>query len=321
MSLFDDVAANNNELLENVVLPFIIDAPAIHGRFVRLGSEINKILTGHDYPESASRVLGELLVLTVMLGSTLKLDGMLSIQVQSDGPIGFLLADYTSEGHIRGYLKIQDEKAVKSFDFKKYAQSYVSKLLGSGHLVISMEHGPQKERYQGLSALDKPTLSENFTQYFEQSEQLLASIRVAIDRRQTPEGKSCWYAGGIMLKRLPDEASKLRIVVEDEAPYEDMWEREVVFLQSTKDEELVNVAIPPNKLLFNLFHEDGVRVLVPKRLVAQCRCSREKMQQVLTQLTDEEIASLKVESDKISMTCEFCSRTEEFTDEDLTRLS
>ena len=93
--------ANSNEVIDNVVLPFVIDKPQIPGYFIRMNTEIHNILSGHKYPLCVSQILGELLALTAIIGNCLNLDGILSIQTRSNGPVGFLTADYTDEGNLR----------------------------------------------------------------------------------------------------------------------------------------------------------------------------------------------------------------------------
>jgi molecular chaperone Hsp33 len=81
----------------------------------------------------------------------------------------------------------------------------------------------------------------------------------------------------------------------------------MMLLQSCTDEELLSSQISAEELLFRLFHEEGVRVFEAKPVQKNCRCSMEKVEGVLTTLSDDDIRHLTVDG-KVSMTCEFCSR-------------
>src|ERR1041385_4312583 len=76
------------------VLPFSMPHLGIRGRVVRLDSVSARALAAHELPEPAGRTLGEALVLTTMLGSSLKLDGRLTLQTKASGPLDLLTVDY-----------------------------------------------------------------------------------------------------------------------------------------------------------------------------------------------------------------------------------
>ena len=48
-----------------------------------------------------AKLLGEAIVLTVLLGSTLKFEGRFILQTQSDGPVRMLVIDYTTPDKVR----------------------------------------------------------------------------------------------------------------------------------------------------------------------------------------------------------------------------
>ncbi len=87
--------------LDDTILPFAVKALDLRGRIVRLGPAVDAILGSHDYPTPVAKLLGEAIVLTVMLGSSLKIDGRFILQTQSDGPVRMLVVDFTSPGKVR----------------------------------------------------------------------------------------------------------------------------------------------------------------------------------------------------------------------------
>ena len=83
---------------DDTILPFQVEALDLRGRVVRFGPAIDTILSRHNYPAPVAKLLGEAIVLTVLLGSTLKFEGRFILQTQSDGPVRMLVIDYTTPG-------------------------------------------------------------------------------------------------------------------------------------------------------------------------------------------------------------------------------
>src|SRR5207237_1116618 len=81
---------------DDTILPFKVEALDLRGRVVRFGPAIDAILSRHSYPAPVAKLLGEGIVLTVLLGSTLKFEGRFILQTQSDGPVRMLVIDYTT---------------------------------------------------------------------------------------------------------------------------------------------------------------------------------------------------------------------------------
>src|SRR5271154_2176978 len=96
--------------LDDTILPFAVKALDLRGRIVRLGAAVDTILSSHDYPVPVAKLLGEAIVLTVMLGSALKIEGRFILQTQSDGPVRMLVVDFTSPGKVRACAKFDAER-------------------------------------------------------------------------------------------------------------------------------------------------------------------------------------------------------------------
>src|ERR1700676_2424059 len=79
---------------DDAVLPFEVDALDLRGRLTRLGPALDDVLTRHDYPTPVGKLLGEAIVLTTLLGSSLKFDGRFILQTQTDGPVSFMIVDF-----------------------------------------------------------------------------------------------------------------------------------------------------------------------------------------------------------------------------------
>ena len=297
-----------NPLTDDIVQPFQIDASHLRGRLVRVGPMLDEILSKHAYPEPVAHLLGETITLAITLAGALKYEGIFTLQTKGDGPISLMVADVTSTGDVRGYAQFDAERLAGA---DAGAEAPVPALLGTGYLAFTVDQGEHTERYQGIVELNGDTLSDCVQHYFRQSEQLDTGIKVAVGRAGT--GSDGLRRGGaLMLQRLPEDQIQ-QVLGSDVA---DDWRRAMVLIGTCTDAELLDPGLPPNDLLFRLFHEDGVRVYTPTELRATCRCSRDRVATVLRSLPREEISELKVNG-RVEVTCEFCNSTYTFDDAQL----
>ncbi len=306
-----DIAATDDDR----IMPFAVEKADVRGRIVRLGPLVDDILSRHDYPQPVSALLGEALALTALLGSALKFDGIFSLQTKSDGPVSALIADYVSHarsggGTLRGYA-IYD----KDCDFGDVDSSFRA-LIGAGHFAMTIDQGKQMDRYQGIVALDGDSLAACAQAYFQTSEQIPTAIHLAVGElferpqgRAAPAAAGAWRAGGLLIQYLPK--SRLDLPPDAEFDEPEDWRRSRMLMETATDLELTDPAIAPEKLLYQLFHEDGVRVFEPQSLKFGCRCSRLRLENVLRQYSRETLSEL-VENGKISANCEFCNADYQF---------
>ena len=85
---------------DDLILPFQADQADVVGRLVKLGPTVDTILSRHDYPEPVSKLLGEAVALTALLGAALKFEGKFILQASTDGPVDLLVADYQVPGRL-----------------------------------------------------------------------------------------------------------------------------------------------------------------------------------------------------------------------------
>ncbi|HYM30450.1 MAG TPA: Hsp33 family molecular chaperone [Candidatus Cybelea sp.] len=297
--------ANDDEVqavTDNLIQPFQVERAGLRGRAVRLGSVLDEILRRHDYPDPVSGMLGEALTLTAALAAALKFDGIFTLQTKGNGPISTMVADFRTPGSLRGYAGF-DAAALAALETASHIPSgAVPRLLGAGYLAFTVDQGADTERYQGIVDLAGATLADCAHNYFHQSEQLEAGIRLAVRRVPDRDGVLRWRGGGLMLQRFPGEGP----IGQRAEEADDTWRRALMLMGSARDDELVDTNISTNDLLYRLFHEDGVRVWQPHPLAAACRCSRERVYSVLRSFPGEEIADMVVNG-RIEARCEFCN--------------
>ncbi len=313
---------------DNIVLPFGTVRSRMAGRIVRLGDAVDRVLTGHDYPDAVSQTLGEALALTALLGQPIKPGGRLILQTKTDGPLGFLVAQYASPGGLRGYA---------SFDRVRMAALAADgrvdprQIIGKGRMALTIDPGGEQESHQGIVPLEGGTLSEAANAYFRQSEQLPTFIALAVARHMAPgpvaadsQGGSRgwrWRAGGLVLQHVPaaggdprpDETPEERDARLDGSDDED-WIRVSTLAATVEAHELTDPTLSPERLLLRLFHEEGVRVSPEVAMEARCRCSRERIKGFLDGFSAEERTSMREADGAITVTCEFCSTRYRFED-------
>lgn len=313
---------------DDLVLPFRPSMSGVNGRLVRLGPLVDQILSAHDYPEPVSVTLGQALALAGLLGTALKFDGRLILQTKTDGPLGFLVADFDAptahqSGGLRGYAAFDRDR---TFAVIEAGANHQQMLLGSGHLAMTIDPGRQMDRYQGIVSLENDTLETAAQTYFRQSEQLPTFLKLAVARHFSATTKSWhWRAGGLLLQYVSPEGGHdgpqpaerdgepLLLPGEDA----DDWRRAVILARTVEDHELLDPMLAPERLLYRLFHEEGVRTHDAIALRPYCRCSRERVENFLKTFGSAELADMRESDGAVAVTCEFCSSTYRFKDEEL----
>jgi len=329
MAVRDEVAAGRNPASgDNLVLPFRTVRSGIAGRVVRLGKVVDTILGRHDYPPEVSRVLGEALALTALLGTALKFDGKLILQTRTDGALDFLVADFEVPGRLRGYASF-DAGRIEALAGEG-ACTVTDKLLGRGHLAMTIDPGGDMDRTQGIVGLDGESLSAAALTYFRQSEQLPTFIRLAVARHYLAgasgaAGSWQWRAGGLLLQHVTPEGGAPRPAVEGAGEergllvgeVDDHWQRVTMLAATVEDHELLDPMLAPERLLFRLFHEEGVRVFETRPIEEHCRCSRERVGAMLASFPEADLTDMREADGAISVTCEFCNTTYRFAPGDM----
>ena len=274
---------------EDFILPFMISDHSTNGRIVSLDSTIEQIISLHNYPDKISEILAELLVISCFLGQNLKKEGIVTCQIQNGtGAINLMVAEYTFGGGIRGYAGFEENKISNNSSFHD--------LVKKEQLVVTVESGDEK--YQGIINLDKENLAKSFELYLEKSEQIDASLVLSVGYKYIFDEKKI-YAKGIILKKMPKY----------DEPNSDKWLKYKHFIHSVSKKELSD--IQETELLKRLFHADGVLLFDMSHVYVKCRCSREKMKNILKTIPKEEKISLS-DDGKIIMKCQFCSKEEIF---------
>ena len=277
-------------------LGFAIPDRHARGRLVRLGPALDKVLAAHAYPPVLERVLAEALVLTALLGATLKDEGgQMTMQAQTGGgAIDLLVCDYRG-GEVRGYLKHDPDKLAElPVDPTLFA------LFGSGYLAITFD-GAGGQRYQGIVPLEGSSLAEAAESYFEQSEQIPSLVRIAVGHQDG----GC-VAGGLLMQHLAEgEEGRERLHTRLDHPE---WGHVETLASTVKATELLDRDLPLETIVWRLFHDEGeVRVLGGAALTNACRCDPDHVADVISRFPEEERREMADPDGIIRVDCAFCA--------------
>lgn len=75
------------------------------------------------------------------------------------------------------------------------------------------------------------------------------------------------------------------------------------------EDELGDFTLSTETLLYRLFHEDGVRLSPPKTVFKQCRCSQERVENLVRAFSMEERDDMREADGLVHITCEYCSKS------------
>ncbi|MCB1743594.1 MAG: Hsp33 family molecular chaperone HslO [Gammaproteobacteria bacterium] len=293
---------------------FLFDHSSVRGELVQLVEPWHAVLERQDYPIEIRQVLGEAFAAVALLAATVKFDGSLIMQTKGDGPLKMLVVECTGKNTLRGLAHWRGDTSELAFH----------ELMGRGYLAITIDPGEGKDRYQGIVELGGVSLAACVERYFAQSEQLPTRLWLACDERQV---------AGLMLQKLPEQ-SAARMQQEmaqlvhafkgsqtEQGPAEhdeDLWNRAVMLADTVTRDELLE--LPAAQVLHRLFHEETMHVFRSPPLRFACRCSRERVANVLKSLGATELNETLAQEGEITASCEFCNSTYRFDRVDVDQL-
>jgi len=279
------------------ITPFHLPRRPVRGRLIRLGSLADALLTRHEKHPAVTRLAGQALALAAGLASALKFRGTFSVQAKGDGPIPMLLADCTDAGGLRGYARSEPEKLAALL--AEHPDPSAQKLLGDGYLAFTVEQGPETDRHQGIVSIAGDSLADMALHYFRTSEQLRCFVHLA-----AAPAEPGWRAGALILEKVAGNGGVDPDL--DEAAREESWSTATALAATVTDAELLDDQLTPERLLYRLFHGEGVVIDRPRALAYGCRCSRARLCGILEGFPPDDLDHMAIDGD-IVMTCEFCN--------------
>ena len=280
-------------VVPRAILPFHLDERPVRGRLVRLGPLADALLRRHDYRPEVAKLAGEAMALAAGLAAALKFEGSFSLQAKGNGPLSMLLADCTHAGALRGYAKLNEER------FAGLETPSTAALLGKGYLAFTCDQGPDMDRYQGIVAIEGETLTDMTGEYFRNSEQLDTYLKLACE--ETPAG---WRASALVLERVAGAGGLDQQM--DQEEQQEAWQTATILARTISTQELLDDTLSGEQVLHRLFHAEGLRLDRPRPLSYGCRCSRDRLLNVLGGFSNDDLDHM-ADAGTITMTCEFCN--------------
>jgi len=268
---------------------FVLERHPIRGHSVRLTRAWLELREHQNYPPDVQALLGEAVGAVVLLAATLKFNGTLTLQLQGKGLVNLLVAQCTHDFKVRAMAR--HEPVADGAVFRA--------LTGEGQIVVTVEANDRASSYQGVVPISGNSLAECLEAYFIQSEQLPTRVSLA----STPG-----VVSGMLLQRIPGEGGKQALA--DPAALEAAWMKaDHAMLELTPATLVVDDV---EQRLVRMFGDDEVRVFSGHEVRFECRCSRERVSNVLRSLGVEEVRSVIAEQGAVTVTCEFCQKPYRF---------
>ena len=312
---------------DDTILPFQLDNADIRGRATRLNQCLGTILEQHDYPPVIEALVAEAVLLTALIGQTIKLRWKLSLQIRGDGPARLIATDYFAPEKEGAPARI---RAWASFDESRLAHAARPfSQIGKGYFAVLIDQGKGSTPYSGMTPLAGTSLADCAAVYFAQSEQLPTRFALSFARSTISGEGENWRAGGIMLQHIPKASPLMEggeptgpgglYAAEDmlEAEAEENWNRAGHLLASVEEFELIGPSITPTNMLYRLFNEEAPVVFPAQKVEFGCSCSAERVVQSLSIYSDKDIAHMTTDAGIVTADCQFCGAHYQFDPREL----
>lgn len=280
---------------QDITQRFLFENLDAKGEFVSLEQSYHEVLKRHNYPPVVANLLGELLAASALLCGTLKFDGVLVLQVRSEGPLPLLMVECNSQREIRGIARYEKEQIDNNMS--------LNELMPNGILTLTVDP-TQGKRYQGVVALEGDSLSTSLSNYFASSEQLPTFFWLCADGKK---------AGGMLIQSLPEEKQH------DTEQRSATWQHLTTLANSLTTDEFLST--PHATILHRLYHEEDIRLFDAQPIKFQCSCSRSRSANALRSLgLDDALALIAEQNGHIMIDCQFCNQHYTFDKADVIQL-
>ena len=267
------------------ILPFAFESLPVRGALLQMRSSWTRMRRDHYYAPLVAETLGHAAAATGLIAQSLKFDGAITLQIQGSDALPMLVVQCTDQLELRGMASARPDVPGSFRD-----------LVRGAHCAITVDAGERP--YQGIVDTEGDSLSSSLMHYFDRSVQVPSHIALVANDD---------VAGGVLLQQIPGQALDA-----------DDWQRLGFLIQTLTTEDFSRDS--GLGLIGRLFAEDDVRVQAERPLVFRCRCSRNKVEDVLRMLGEEEARQALDENDEIEVVCEYCGERRRFDAVDVSRL-
>lgn len=262
---------------------FLFENRHIRGQIVTLQDGFHSIISTKNYPPMLQSLLGELLAAASLLTASIKFEGEVSLQIQSEGAIRYAVVNSTHDYKLKGVAKWDETLDSLPHKFRDCFKK--------GVLAITLTPKNGK-RYQGMVSLEHDSLAVCIENYFLQSEQLLTSVVLSSDVSFKPK------ASGFLVQVIPTSSEASNVANNPDFEYISQ------LVHTITPEEILNVS--HQEMLYRLFHEDKVRLFDTQPVKFECDCSKQRCANALKSIDKSELLKIFEEEGAIKMDCQFC---------------
>jgi len=285
-------------VLHNYSRRFTLENLDIRGQVVRLTDVWRDMHISRHYPANIRQFLGEMACVAVLVGAGLKQPGKAALQIQRKPNGAGKNAVYTGPLAVVDCTEALGVRGMSAADFKDGAATFAEWVEGCT-LAMTLTYTNTTQIYQSIVPVSGFTVAECFEHYFDQSEQLPTHLWLAANETG---------AGALLLQKLPNADIKDA----------DGWARVEQLAASVSDAELT--ALPAEKLLARLFHEEDVRVYEAKPVTYACKRDPQKVENMLRSLGREEVEATLAELGYVEVKDDICNQIYRFDAEAVKRL-
>ena len=306
---------------DDTILPFQLDGADVRGRVVRLDSVLEEVLRQHNYPAQVEALVAEAVLLTAMIGQTVKKRWRLSLQIRGNGPVRLIATDYYAPQKKGDPAQV---RAYASFDKDRLDETASPfSLLGKGMFAMLIDQGDGQQPYSGITPLAGGSLASCAETYFAQSEQLPSRFALTM-----AQADGSWRGGAVMLQHMPKASPFVKgegtgdgglLTSFDllDGEESDNWNRATILLESVQPDELLGPEVSPDSLLVRLFHEESPRIFDAQSVRFGCTCGPDKVRQAMSIYSAKDIGHMTTDDGKVTADCQFCGSHYEFDPQEL----
>lgn len=243
----------------------------------------------HQLTPTTTAVLGRLLIGASIMGSDLKDEQFsVTLRLTGDGPCGTVIAVSDGDGFCRGCIQHADV----DLPLNEKGKLDVGGAVGAGTLTV-IKDLKMKEPYVGMVDLVSGEIAEDITEYLYTSEQQpgVCALGVLVDR-----DCSVRTAGGFILALMPgaDESVISRV------------EADIAELQPVT--QMLDSGMSAEDIARAALKSDFGSVVKTQESGYRCRCSEERVREMLVSLGREELDKLREEGESVEVVCHFCDK-------------
>lgn len=242
----------------------------------------------HNTFPVATAALGRTMNAALLLTWGLKeKDDTITVRIFGDGPLGGIIVDANSQGEVRGY--VQNPKV--DLPLNEKGKLDVGGAVGQGNIYVTKDIG-LKDPYTGSIPLISGEIGEDVAGYLARSEQIpsLVSLGVLVNPNFTVAA-----SGGIIIQVLPNTPEEILVNIEENTA------------KLLPISTLIKEGKGPKDIIRLYLEGLDVEFLEERPIRFQCKCSAQRVKNVLVSLGQEELKDMLKKEGKAEVVCHFCN--------------